>query len=471
MSIITQTDSYKLNHWNQYPAGTTKAYAYFESRNGAAFPYSVFFGLQAIIRKNLTGRIVTRKAIEEAAALAKAHFGNDTSFNRAMWERILRKHDGRLPLRIKAVKEGTLVPTNNVLFTVENTDDKCAPLTNGVESLLTHVWFPTTVATLSHFIKGKIRAGLEKSSEALGGLNFMLHDFGYRGVSSDESAEIGGAAHLINFLGTDTVPAILFLIDYYGKPGQTFDGIAYSVPATEHSIMTALGRDGETSVVRKLIEDYPKGILSVVADSYDIYNFVDNIIGKVLNSAICQRDGVFVIRPDSVTPQHPTPEAEVVWILENLAKHFGFHVNTKGFRVINPKVRVLWGDGIDRFGIEKILDAVIAAGFSVENIACFGMGGGLLQKVNRDTQRFAFKSSWQERNGVGYDIFKDPLDQTKASKRGRLKLVSDNGKLTTVPESDERPDLLETVFLNGKLMRTQTLDEIRALASAAYPHV
>lgn len=476
-NLILKTDSYKLNHWNQYPKGTTRVYSYMESRKGAQFPYTVFFGLQYLLRKNLAGRVVTQKHINEAEALSEAHFGSGQMFNRAMWQHILRAHNGCLPLRIKAVPEGTLVPESNIMMSVENTDDDCAPLTNGVESLLTHVWYPSTVATLSHATKMRIKKALEISAEKTDGLNFMLHDFGYRGVSSDESSEIGGAAHLVNFLGTDTVPAIMLLADYYGngsgnpKDGR-FTGIAYSVPATEHSIMTSLGRDGEVALVRQLIKDYPKGILSVVADSYDIYYFVSNIMGVLLKDEILARDGVFVVRPDSITGLHPTPESEMCWIMDALWDKFGGTTNSKGYKVLNPKVRVLWGDGIDMHGIEKILGAIIANGYSAENIATFGMGGGLLQKINRDTQRFAFKSSWQMRNDVGYDIFKEPKDLSKASKKGRLKLVLAEGShanvLTTVPESDKRPDVLETVFLNGKVMRTQTLPDVRKNAEATW---
>jgi nicotinamide phosphoribosyltransferase len=463
-NIIFQTDSYKLNHWNQYPEDTEVVYSYFESRHGAAFPYTIFFGLQAILKKYLVGQVVTRAKIERAAALCLAHFGTNTMFNRSGWEYILEKHNGFLPIRIKAIPEGLKIPTNNVLMTVENTDEQnCGWLTNALESVLTHVWYSSTVATLSRSVKETIRVYLEKTSENMGGLNFMLHDFGYRGVSSDESSEFGGAAHLVNFMGTDTVPAMEFIVDYYnGK--KDFSGIAYSVPATEHSIMTALGKNGEANVVERLLTQYPKGILSVVADSYDIYNFVNIIVGKIFKEEILNRDGIFVVRPDSCDPTHPTPESLMVWIMNALWGNFGGTINKKGYKVINPKIRVLWGDGIDNIGIEKILQAVMDNGFSVENIATFGMGGGLLQKINRDTQRFAFKSSAQKRNGLWYDIQKEPRDTTKISKKGRLKLVNDNGNFLTVPITDNRPDVLQTVFENGQLIKEYTFNEIRANA-------
>jgi nicotinamide phosphoribosyltransferase len=470
-NIIFQTDSYKLNHWNQYPKGTEYVYSYFESRVGALYYNTVPFGLQALLKKNLVGQQVTSGKIENAAALCRAHFGDEKYFNRKGWEHILNVHQGKLPIRIKAVSEGMPVPVSNVLMTVENTDPECFWLTNALESLLTHVWYPSTVASLSRYTKGLLKLYLERTSDNMGGLDFMLHDFGYRGVSSDESAEFGGAAHLVNFKGTDTIPALEFIRKYYNGSHEYKD-IAYSVAATEHSVMTALGPQGEEQVVSNLLDEYPKGILSVVADSYNIYNFVESIIGNKFRDRILSRDGIFVVRPDSITPEHPTPEAEMLWIANMLWDKFGGITNSKEMRVINPKIRMLWGDGIDVKGIEKILLALLDGGFSAENVATFGMGGGLLQKVNRDTQRFAFKSSAQCRDGVWHEIYKSPKDQSKASKRGKLKLIElgnglDNSLMTVGlddPWYSTYPDEMVTVFENGKLLVDQSFDEIRSRA-------
>jgi nicotinamide phosphoribosyltransferase len=460
-NICLTTDSYKLNHWNQYPIGTQYVYSYFECRKGARFADAPFFGLQRIILDHLVGVVVTRAKIEKAARLCKAHFGNEKYFNRAGWEHILNVHGGKIPIRIRAVEEGTVVPVNNVLMTIENTDPQCYWLTNFLETILTHVWYGTTVAALSREVKRKVNKYLKKNSDG-GMLQFFLHDFGYRGASSYETAGTGGAAHLINFLGTDTIVAMETAMNYYNA---NLDTLAFSVAATEHSIMTSMGADGEEGVVDHLLNEYPDGILSVVADSYDIYNFVDNIVGKKFKDRIVARNGVFVVRPDSITPTHQTPEEEMVWIIESLWKNFGGTVNSKGYKVINPKVRVLWGDGIDIDGIEKILIAVDTAGFATENIACFGMGGGLLQKVNRDTQRCAFKSSAQCRNGVWYDIFKNPKDATKASKKGKLKLTKINGEFVTVIENEPGEDYLKVVFENGELVKFVDFDTIRKNAA------
>lgn len=456
-NICLTTDSYKLNHWNQYVEGTEYNHAYWECRKGGVFPETVLFGLQYILKKHLVGKVVTEQGIQEAKALCAFHFGKEGMFNEAGWRYILEKHDGRLPVRIRAVPEGTVVPINNALITVVNTDPNCGWLTNFLETILSQVWYPTTVATLSREVKKLIKAGLEKSSEEFNA-NFGLQDFGFRGATTYEAAEIGGLAHLVNFQGTDTVPAIWAGIKYYKADPSD---LGFSVAATEHSIMTALGKDGEETIVSNLLDKYPEGILSVVADSYDVKNFVNYIVGQKFKERILARKGVFVVRPDSITPDLPTPEEEMVWIMNSLWSNYGGKTNVKGYKVINPAVRVLWGDGIDIVGISKIIDAIIDAGFSTENIACFGMGGGLLQKVNRDTQRCAFKSSAQFRDGKWHDVFKDPADKSKASKKGLIKLVKLDGVYTTVPIDHYERDEMETVFYNGELTKEYTFDVVR----------
>jgi nicotinamide phosphoribosyltransferase len=450
-NIVTMTDSYKFNHWNQYPEGTDGVYSYFESRTGAKYNKTVFFGLQYFLKEYLAGKVVTRDNIEFAAELSKAHFGCDNMFNRDMWERILNRHSGRLPVMIKAVPEGTPVPVSNVLFTVVNMDPLCAPLTNHLETLLSQVWASSTVATLSY----EIYKLIEYYREATGsrdGIKFGLHDFGYRGVSSVESAGIEGAGHLVNFLGTDTVKAMETAIEYYGAK---MDGLAYSVPATEHSVMTSLGREGEQRLFGDLLKKYPTGILSVVIDSYDYRRFVNEIALRYKDE-ILARNGKVVFRPDSGDPQSVTLE-----VLDGLNKIFGSTVNSKGYIELNPKVGVLWGDGIDYDGIRGILFAMRSHKYSANNIV-FGMGGGLLQKINRDVQRFAMKSSAQSRNGTWYDISKEPLDSSKTSKKGLLKLVKlDNGDYFTTGPHNTLKDELQMVFLDGEITREYTFDEVR----------
>lgn len=459
-NIILATDSYKLNHWHQYPEGTEAVYSYFESRPGADHDLTTFFGLQYVIQRYLTGRVVGISDVKAAAQLAEVHFGNADLFNREGWEHIVFDHDGYLPLRIKAVAEGTRVPVSNVMMTVENTCPKCFWLTNAVESLLTHVWAPSTVATISGNTIGLIKGYVEETGGDVDMTAFQLHDFGYRGASSHESAAIGGAGHLIRAKGTDTLPAIELLSQYYGA---SLDEIAFSVPATEHSVMTSLGERGEMDLVARLLENYPTGILSVVGDSYDIYRFTEEI-GTRFKKQIMERDGKFVIRPDSGDPVETVIKvSQVIWA------HFHGTTNEKGFNVFDPHIGILWGDGLEPATIEEILEATTAAGFCASNYV-FGMGGGLLQKINRDMQRFAFKCSAQKRGGKWIDIRKNPLDASKASKAGRFQLEHNKqGWFTTQllgeGKADSGSNLLKTVFEDGELTKRYTLDEIRANAA------
>jgi nicotinamide phosphoribosyltransferase len=417
-NFIMATDSYKVTHHQMYTPNTTEIYSYFECRNGAKFNDICFFGLQYIITRYFTAPI-TQYNIDQAEAYFDTHFGKDV-FNRKGWEYILNKHNGYLPLEIRAIPEGTWVTPGTPLITVRNTDPNCAWLTNYAETILSQVWYPTTVATLSGNIKKLISGYFDETCD--GGrsdpsISFMLHDFGFRGASSLETAGIGGMAHLVNFMGTDTLEALRYAYRYYMG-----DTVGFSVPATEHSIMTS-DENGEEAVLKRLLDQYPSGILSVVADSYDIYNFVAEYMKKYKDQ-ILARNGVFVVRPDSVTPKHPTPEDQVLWICNTLKDIFGAEKNAKGFYVINPKVKVLWGDGIDMNGIDRILTILKENEFAASNIATFGMGGGLLQKVNRDTLRCAFKCSnrtyTKDGAEVSMPVQKNPLDKSKASKAGKF---------------------------------------------------
>lgn len=453
-NIILLTDSYKLGgHWNMLPEGTETVEAYFESRKGAKWDTAVFFGAQGIIKKYLTGQVVTREKIEEAAEYAREHFGNDTAFNRAGWEHILNEWGGKLPLVIDTVREGTVVPVSNILMRVHNLGgEKTAWLTTYMETLLSHVWYGCTVATQSREIKKIVRHYLKVTSDN-GLLDFAIHDFACRSVTCMEQAGYGGAAHLVNFLGTDTDPAMKFIHMLYGAP---IKGIAYSVPASEHCIMTSLGKEREAELVGYLLKKYTNGVLSLVGDSYNIYRFADEIVGQTFKEQVLARDGVLVIRPDS-----GDPEDVMLKLVNILWNRFGGTKNSKGYNVLNPKVRLLWGDGINIEGVRRVLGAFLVNGWAAENIACFGIGSNLLQIVNRDDLRFAFKCCAQERNGVWYDIYKSPIEGGKVSKKGRLKLIEENGVKRTVRIEEPGDDLLVNVFYAGELRNEITFAEVR----------
>jgi nicotinamide phosphoribosyltransferase len=456
-NLILNTDSYKVSMFKQYPAGTTGVYSYIESRGGR-YDRTVFFGLQAFIKEYLLDPI-TQADIDIADEILTAH---GEPFNRAGWQYILDTHKGFLPVVIRAVPEGTIVPVKNVLATIENTDPECFWLTTWLETaLLRAVWYGTTVATQSYTIKQVILDYLERTGDPTT-IDFKLHDFGARGVSSMESAGIGGAAHLVNFLGTDTITGVLFAREYYNA------GVAgFSIPAMEHSTVTSWGREGEVDAYRNMLNQYakPGAVLAVVSDSYDIYNAAEKLWGEELRQQVIDSGATVVIRPDSGDPVEVNRK-----LVEILGEKFGYTKNAKGFKVLN-NVRLIQGDGINELTVRSILGAFMAMGWSADNIA-FGMGGALLQIVDRDTQKFAMKCSAAEVNGKWIDVVKDPVtDSGKKSKAGRVTLWT-NGTgeyVSSVDEPKQWADrgwtkALVPVFWDGTLEKEYSFEEVRANA-------
>ncbi len=458
-NICLLTDSYKVTHHYFYPKGTEKIYSYLESRVGSEFNKTIFYGLQYVIKKYLEGQIVTEEKIDEADKLMSAHLGEGI-FNRTGWEYILDKHDGKLPIEIKAVAEGTPVDVSNVLMTVENTDKKSYWLPNYLESLLLQVWYPSTVATLSAEVRKLSNFYLEVTGSCKDNLDFMLHDFGYRGSPSTESSMLAGSAHLLSFSGTDTIPALTMPENYYNDSNV----YGFSVQATEHSVMTSLGPEGEMSQILNVIDNAKDGVLSMVIDSYNYRNFLTEAgrSGSELNDAILSfldvEGNKVVFRPDSGEPVSTTIDC-----LNLLSEGFGYHLTDKGYKVFDLNIGLLWGDGLNYQKIRDILFAMKSGGWAAQNII-FGMGGGLHTAVNRDTQRNAFKCSAQLRNGEWHDIFKNPLDSSKKSKTGRFKLIKDNNSFKTVSIDTDGEDLLQTVFKNGELVVDYKFIEIKQRA-------
>jgi nicotinamide phosphoribosyltransferase len=459
-NILLNTDSYKVSMFKQYPAGTTGVYSYIESRGGR-YDSTVFFGLQAFIKEYLLEPI-TQADIDIADEILTAH---GEPFNRQGWEYILRTHGGFLPVVIKAVPEGTIVPVKNVLAIIENTDPECFWLTTYLETaLLRAVWYPTTVATQSKAIKNVIAEYLEKTGD-ISGINFKLHDFGARGVSSLESAGLGGAAHLVNFMGSDTVSGLLVAKQYYNA------GIAgFSIPAAEHSTITSWGREKEVEAYRNMVTQFakPGAIVAVVSDSYDVFNAAENLWGEQLKAEVVASGATLVIRPDSGDPVAVNRQ-----LIEILGEKFGYTVNTKGFKVLN-NVRLIQGDGVNELTIRSILGAFMAMGWSADNIA-FGMGGALLQQVDRDTQKFAMKCSSAQINGEWIDVQKDPItDSGKKSKAGRVTLWKIGGEFVSAVDQPKgwfdrgfgpATEVLQEVFRDGKLVKEYTFEEVRANAA------
>lgn len=454
---ILNIDSYKASHYLQYPPNTEYVSSYIESRGGK-YAEGVFFGLQIFLKQYL-GSPITAQHIDEAEDILTQH---GLPFSRANWEYILKEHNGYLPLKIQAVPEGYVIPTQNVLCQVTNTDPKCGWLTSYVETaMLRAVWYPMTVATISWHCRKVIDKYLKLTADSLDGIDFKLHDFGARGVSSFESAAIGGLAHLVNFQGTDTVPALVLARSCYGE-----EMAGFSIPAAEHSTMTSWGQSGEKAAYENMLDTFAgEGkAVAVVSDSYDLWHAIDQIWGDALHDKVKNNGGTVVIRPDSGDPVRTTLE-----VVERLMDKFGYSLNNKGYRILPDYIRVIQGDGINAESLESILKTLKNNKISADNVA-FGMGGALLQKLNRDTMRFAMKASYACVDGEWRDVFKDPItDKGKRSKRGRLALVkTDKGGYKTIREEElnGQRNVLQAVFENGKLLQDWTLKDVRRRAKS-----
>ena len=452
-SIIINTDSYKASMHLQYPPNTQTVFSYIESRGGK-YDETVLFGVQAFIKEYMLDPI-TKSDIDLAEEIWTAH---GEPFNRAGWEHILEKHNGFLPVKIKSAPEGTVIPTRNVLVTIENTDPECFWLTTYIETaLLRAVWYPTTVATNSREIKKIIARFLDKTGD-LAGLPFKLHDFGARGSSSAETAMLGGMAHLINFMGTDTISAVVGARKYYNEAIAGF-----SIPASEHSTITSWGRENEVEAYYNMLNQFakPDALLAVVSDSYDIFNATEKLWGDELRQQVIDSGATLVVRPDS---GHPA--TIVTQLAKILDSKFGSKINEKGFKVLN-NVRIIQGDGINADSVQEILETLIGAGFSADNVA-FGMGGALLGAPQRDDQKFALKCSAALINGDWVDVYKDPItDPGKTSKKGRLGLICQCGVgscgFNTVPEdvAEKVGNVLQTVYEDGQLIVDDSFSAIR----------
>ena len=464
------TDGYKPSHWMFYEDGIREMYDYMESRGGV-FADMTFFGLQALLKKYFLGNIITRYEVRRCRKFFKSYYGMEGIFNAEGWNGIADL--GYLPLEMWAVPEGTKTPVRTPQVVYWNTDPRFPWLPGYIEPLAFKVWNPSTVCTLSQHCKAVLHQGLmETGSPEL--LPYMLHDFGYRGVSSEESAEFAGAAHLVNFRGTDTLPAIDFINRYYSDGVADEDGDPVYMPgcsvrATEHSVMTHRGRKLEVETVREILRKCPTGIIAMVGDSYDIFRFAGEILGGDLHTEVVEREGLVVVRPDSGEPI-PTM-LKLLWIL---GEKFGWYNNTKSYRTLNH-VRTLQGDKNDYNAIYDMIRAIKGAGWSLDNIATFGMGGALLQGSTRDTQQMAVKlSSLTDADGNWRDVSKDPItDPGKYSKAGRFAVVGYLNvkghmryRTVTLKQGEALPlgNILRPVFRNGKLLVDEPFETIRARA-------
>lgn len=479
-NLILCSDAYKYSHHRFYGVEMTKMVSYLESRGGK-FSETVFYGLQIFMKQYLEGIAITKEEVDEAydyLGTKLGVFGREDVFDRTKFDYIIEMYDGKLPISIKAVPEGSVIGTKNVLFVIESLDENCAWLTNFLETILLQVWYPITVATLSREVRKIVDGAFRNCTSYDTGLreflvDFVLNDFGFRGVSSVQSAGIGGSAHLVNFRGSDNLIASKYVRDYYNT--ETVYGL--SIPATEHSIMTLKGEEGELEMMRRVLTLFPTGLVACVSDSYNIFRACSEYWGKELIDLILSRPSEpgnqLVIRPDSGHVINSLRE-----IFRILFEKFGYSTNEKGYKVLPPQVRVIQGDGVNLESIKEIYAMLEEEKISPENLA-LGMGGKLLQAdINRDTQNFATKACYAIVNGEERNIVKSPTEMDengnitksfKKSKQGKLKLVkNEDGTYRTVTSMDADfesvKDELVEVFRMGEIIKEWSFEEIRERA-------
>lgn len=518
-NLLLMTDVYKLGHLEQYPEGTEKIYSYLCARSNRKYNKTLVYGIQPIL--NLLSQPLKIEDGEELLAIRESILGPDTRGVVSEKIRALCKL-GYIPLEIKAVPEGTYMENKNVILTITNTLPEFYWVVGFFESMILKLWNTCTVATSSKKFKTLVEKYADETCGNRGLVPFQVHDFGYRGVSSEETAELSGSAHLVSFYGTDTVSAVSFVKKNYGvKAGNP---IGLSVPASEHSVMTAFGREGELDAFKNMLKLYPTGLVSIVSDSYDLWNVLTNFAGQ-LKDEILARDGKVVFRPDSGDPEKillgtiekfnstdearksienekiasalgkivevqgeylevtqmyyssagnmvislsktsPTPEQK--GCIRLLDEMFGSTVNELGYKELNPKVGLIYGDGMYFERFERILAKMKEMRYASNNLV-IGVGGLLLQQHNRDDLGFAIKATYAIVNGQPRNLLKDPItDHGKKSHTGLMTLTKENGVYVTKDNctvEEEKTGLLTSVFKDGKILRTQTFDEIRELA-------
>lgn len=496
------TDGYKLSHVRLYPTGTTKVYSNLTARKSrmAGVNDVIFFGLQYYIKRYLLESFQDdffNQPQEKVVANYKRIVDNYLGKDAVSVDNLVALHSlGYLPLKIKALPEGTLVPIGVPMFTIVNTKPEFYWVTNFIESHLSDtVWGPCTSArTAFEYLRILTKYAL-KTTGSDAGVQWQAHDFSLRGMFGLEAAMMSGAAHLLSFTGTDSIPSICFLEKYYNADGDC-ELIGGSVPASEHSCVCAGGKEGELETYRYMIEDaFPSGIISVVSDTWDLWNVMTVILPE-LKSKIMAREGKLVVRPDSGSPvdilcghnshyampeggfmiPHPSnkgggkiiQDAERKGVVELLWDTFGGTVNEQGYKVLDSHVGAIYGDSITLERCEQICSRLEAKGFASTNVV-LGVGSYSYQYVTRDTFGFAIKSTYAEVNGEAREIFKDPVtdDGTKKSLKGLLCVYMDNDGAITVKDQcsaeEERCGLLTTVFEDGDLVEDTALCDIREL--------
>lgn len=479
MNPLLLTDGYKTSHNKQYPKGTTLVYSNFTPRSNKYAPKGcdevVVFGTQMVMMQlhEVFEKEFFSKPKDEVCGEMKrelsAYLGGD--YDVSHFEAL---HDlGYLPIVVKALPEGTKAPIRVPVLTIYNTHPDFYWVTNYLETILSNLlWKPMNSATIAHQYRKVLTSWMEKTDkERAWFVDWQGHDFSMRGMDSVEAVISSGLGHLTSFLGTDSLPAIHGARKYYGADGF----VAGSVPATEHSVMCAGGKEDEVETFRRLLKTYPTGILSVVSDTWDLWKVCTEHV-VTLKEEILSRDGKLVIRPDSgdpvdilcgdleLSPANLSPARKGV--IELLWDVFGGTINEQGYKVLDPHIGAIYGDSITIERANEICKRLEAKGFASTNVV-LGIGSFTYQYNTRDTFGFAMKATYVEVDGVGREIFKDPItdDGTKKSATGLLSVIQINDdKIQLVDKVDwelEEKSMLQTIYKDGKQYNVITLDEIR----------
>jgi nicotinamide phosphoribosyltransferase len=472
---LMYTDFYKTDHRRQYPEGTEIVYSNFTARGSRIDSINsiVVFGIQYFIKKYLIEEFNNgffRRSKSHVIAEYKRRLDSSLGKDSISLEHIEALHDlGYLPIEIKALSEGSICPLRVPCLTIINTKQEFYWVTNFLETLLSNtLWGMMTSATIAHKYKELLNYWAKKTSDIPEFVDFQGHDFSMRGMWNIEAAAMSGAAHLLSFLGTDTIPAIDFLEKYYNASCEN-NMIGCSVPATEHSVMCLNGDSNEIDLFQRLITKvYPSGIVSIVSDTWDYWKVICDFLPK-LKKIILKREGKVVIRPDSGDPvkiicgnEDSLVEHERSGSVQKLWDIFGGTINSKGYKQLNEKIGLIYGDSITLERANSICKLLEQKGFASTNIV-FGIGSYTYQYNTRDTFGFAVKSTYGVVNGEGRDIYKRPKtdDGLKNSAKGLLCVTEGMILKEKVSIEEEKMGLLETVFRDGKLFREESLEEIK----------
>jgi nicotinamide phosphoribosyltransferase len=465
---LLATDVYKMGHMEQYAPGCTFVYSYLCARSNKTFNSTVFFGLQYYLQEYLSTPLTPEMGEEFIRTRTKILGSTSPEVEEKI--RALCQL-GYFPVQIKAVEEGSLVPVKNALMTIENTHSDFYWVVGFIESLILKVWYPITVASCCYAYKTLVDEYFQKTvDDDMHFLKqFTVHDFGYRGDASEEGAALSGAAHLLSFTGSDTVPALSFVQEQYDATWE--EDIMFSVPASEHSVMTSFQREDEIGAFKHMLNLYPTGIVSIVSDTFDVYRVLTEF-AEELKPQILARDGKVVFRPDSGNPEYiicgdpnATPGSpEWKGAIRLLDEKFGSSLNKKGYKVLNPKVGLIYGDGMYLERYKRTLECLKEMGYAASNLV-IGVGG-ILRNHSRDTLGFAIKATRVKVNGEVRDIEKDPItDRTKKSHKGLISLLKnsqgDYFTLDNCLQDQGENSLLKTVYEDGKVVKKFTFAQIK----------